>query len=90
MKKMIPSFNISINSVLCVILVFLFLSYLGIIKVYHKETFMPNINNNNQLMPGAYPVSDNVPILADEYKVKKNTNVTKNNNTNIWKQYPNE
>jgi len=88
MKKTIPSFNISINSVLTVILVLLFLSYLGIIKVYHKETFMPNINNNNQLMPGAYPISDNVPILADEYKVKKNTNVTKNNNYNIWKQYP--
>jgi hypothetical protein len=36
MKKMIPSFNISINSVLCVILVFLLLSNLGIIKVYNK------------------------------------------------------
>ena len=41
MKKMIPSFNISINSVLFVILVLLFLSYLGIIKIYHKETRDP-------------------------------------------------
>ena len=88
MKKMISSFNISINSVLFVILVLLFLSYLGILKIYHKETFIPNINNNNQLMPGAYPISDTAPLLVGEYKVKKNTNVTKNNNYNIWKQYP--
>ena len=88
MKKMISSFNISINSVLFVILVLLFLSYLGIIKIYHKETFMPNINNNNQLTPGVYPISDTAPLLVGDYKVKKNTNVTKNNNYNIWKQYP--
>ena len=88
MKKMIPSFNISINSVLFVILVLVLLSYFGIIHVYHKETFIPNINNNNQLMPGVYPISDTAPLLVGEYKVKKNTNVTKNNNYNIWKQLP--
>ena len=88
MKNMIPNFNISINSVLFVILVLLFLSYLGIIKIYHKETFISNINNNNQLTPGAYPQSDNVPLLSGAYKVKKNTNVTKNNNNTNWKQLP--
>jgi hypothetical protein len=88
MKKMISNFNISINSVLFVILVLLFLSYLGIIKIYHKETFMPNINNNNQLMPGVYPLSDDVPLLDGDYTVKNNTNITKNNTYNNWKQYP--
>jgi hypothetical protein len=88
MKKMISSFNISINSVLFVILVLVLLSYFGIIHVYHKETFIPNINNNNQLMPGVYPISDTAPLLVGDYKVKKNTNVTKNNNYNIWKQLP--
>ena len=86
MKKIIPSFNVSINSVLFIILVLLLLSYFGISQIYHKETFVPNINNNNQLNPGMYPLSDNVPILTDYYKVKKNTNVTKNNSYNIWKQ----
>ena len=88
MKKMMSSFNISINSVLFVILVLLFLSYLGIIKIYNKETFMPNINNNNQLAPGSYPLSATEPILYGDYNVKKDTNVTKNNNYNIWKQLP--
>lgn len=88
MKKIIPSFNVSINSVLFIILVLLLLSYFGISQIYHKETFVPNINNNNQLNPGMYPLSDNVPILTDYYKVKKNTNVTKNNSYNIWKQLP--
>ena len=86
MKNMISNFNISINSVLFVILVLVLFSYFGIIQVYHKETFLPNINNNNRLAPSAYPRSDNVPLLSGSYKVKKNTNITKNNNYNIWKQ----
>jgi hypothetical protein len=88
MKKMIPNFNISINSVLFVILVLVLLSYFGIIQVYHKETFLPNINNNNRLMPGSYPKSANVPLLSGDYNVKKNTNVTKNNNNTNWRQRP--
>jgi hypothetical protein len=46
------------------------------------------MNNNNQLEPGNFPISSTQPILYGDYKVKQNTNVTKNNDYNIWKEYP--
>jgi hypothetical protein len=39
-------------------------------------------------MPGEYPLTATQPLLYGDYKVKQNTNVTKNNNYNIWKSYP--
>ena len=36
---------------LIVLVVFLILVFIGTIKVYHTETFAPNMNNNNKLMP---------------------------------------
>ena len=77
-----------INFFLAVLVIFLVLVFIGAIKVYHTETFAPNMNNNNQLEPGNFPVSDTQPLLYGDYKVKKNTNVTKNNDYNIWKEYP--
>ena len=77
-----------INIFLIILVVFLVLIFIGAIKVYHTETFTPNMNNNNQLAPGKFPISDTQPLLYGSYNVKKNTNVTKNNDYNIWKQYP--
>ena len=77
-----------INLFLIILVVFLVLFFIGTIKVYHTETFTPNMNNNNQLTPGKFPISDTEPLLYGSYNVKKNTNVTKNNDYNIWKQYP--
>ena len=77
-----------INFFLIVLVIFLVLVFIGAIKVYHTETFTPNMNNNNQLEPGNFPVSSTQPILYGDYKVKQNTNVTKNNDYNIWKEYP--
>ena len=77
-----------INTILVVLVVFLVLVFIGAIKVYHTETFAPNMNNNNHLVPGEFPLSDTQPLLYGAYKVKQNTNVTKDNNYNIWKEYP--
>jgi hypothetical protein len=88
MKKNNSILNISINAILFVILVLLLLSYFGFIGVFYKESFIANINNNRQLMPGEYPLTATQPLLYGDYKVKQNTNVTKNNNYNIWKSYP--
>lgn len=80
--------KIIINFFLVVLVIFLVLVFIGAIKVYHTETFAPNMNNNNQLEPGNFPISSTQPILYGDYKVKQNTNVTKNNDYNIWKEYP--
>ena len=77
-----------INTILVILVVFLVLVFMGAIKVYHTETFAPNMNNNNKLEPGKFPLSDTQPLLYGDYKVKQNTNVTKDNNYNIWKEYP--
>jgi hypothetical protein len=77
-----------INIILVVLVVFLVLFFIGTIKVYHTETFAPNMNNNNKLGPAEFPISDTQPLLHGYYKVKQNTNVTKNNDYNIWKEYP--
>jgi hypothetical protein len=87
-RNKISGVNFLINSSLFVILVILLLVFIGSIKVYHTESFVPNINNNNQLSPAQFPLSVTQPILYGDYKVKKDTNVTKNNNYNIWKKYP--
>jgi hypothetical protein len=77
-----------INTILFILLIVLILCYFGIFKFTYSESFGPNINNNYRLEPGAYPVSDDKPILYGDYNVKQNTGVTKNNNYNIWKDYP--
>ena len=75
-------------SLICLV-VFLVLVFIGVIKVYHNETFIPNMNNNNQLVPEDFTKSGEEQLLLyEDYDVKKNTNVTKNNNFNIWKDYP--
>lgn len=77
-----------INSILFILLIVLLVCYFGMSKITSFETFGPNMNNNYRLEPGAYPVSDDKPLLYDDYNIKTNTNVTKNNNYNIWKSYP--
>lgn len=77
-----------INSILFIILIVFVLCYFGIFKFTSSEAFGPNMNNNYMLMPAKYPVSVNEPLLYGDYNVKSNTNVTKNNNYNIWKDYP--
>jgi hypothetical protein len=77
-----------INSILFILLILLVLCYFGIFKFISTETFESNMNNDNQLRPGKYSISDDKPLLHGYYNIKDNTNVTKNNNYNIWKEYP--
>jgi hypothetical protein len=77
-----------INTILFILLIVLVLCYFGIFKFTYSESFGPGMNNNYRLNPGAYPNSSDKPILYGDYNVKQNTGVTKNNNYNIWKDYP--
>ena len=78
-----------IDFILIVLVVFLVLVFIGTIKVYHTETFAPNMNNNNQLVPEDFTKNGREQLLLyGDYNVKENTEVTKNNNFNIWKDYP--
>jgi hypothetical protein len=78
-----------IDIILIVLVVFLVLVFIGTIKVYHTETFTPNMNNNNQLVPEDFTKNGREQLLLyGDYDVKENTDVTKNNNFNIWKEYP--
>jgi hypothetical protein len=78
-----------IDIILVVLVVFLVLVFIGTIKVYHTETFAPNMNNNNQLVPEDFTKNGREQLLLyGDYDVKENTEVTKNNNFNIWKDYP--
>ncbi len=77
-----------INSILFILLILLVLCYFGIFNFISRETFESNMNNDNQLRPGKYSISDDKPLLHGYYNIKDNTNVTKNNNYNIWKEYP--
>jgi hypothetical protein len=78
-----------IDIILIVLVVFLVLVFIGTIKVYHTETFTPNMNNNNQLVPEDFTKNGREQLLLyGDYDVKENTEVTKNNNFNIWKDYP--
>ena len=78
-----------IDFILIVLVVFLVLVFIGTIKVYHTETFTPNMNNNNQLVPEDFTKNDREQLLLyGDYDLKENIDVTKNNNFNIWKDYP--
>ena len=77
-----------INTILFILLIVLILCYFGIFKFTYSESFGPGMNNNYRLSPGVYPNSSDNPILYGDYNVKQNTDVTKNNNYNIWKDYP--
>ena len=78
-----------IDFILIVLVVFLVLVFIGTIKVYHTETFTSNMNNNNQLVPEDFTKNGREQLLLyGDYDVKENTEVTKNNNFNIWKDYP--
>ena len=78
-----------IDFILIVLVVFLVLVFIGTIKVYHTETFTPNMNNNNQMVPEDFTKNGREQLLLyGDYDVKENTEVTKNNNFNIWKDYP--
>lgn len=78
-----------IDFILIVLVVFLVLVFIGTIKVYHTETFTSNMNNNNQLVPEDFTKNGREQLLLyGDYDVKENTDVTKNNNFNIWKDYP--
>lgn len=78
-----------IDFILIVLVVFLVLVFIGTIKVYHTETFTPNMNNNNQLVPEDFTKNGREQLLLyGDYDLKENIDVTKNNNFNIWKDYP--
>ena len=70
-----------INTILFIFLILLVLCYFGIFKFTSKEAFEYKRHSR-------YPKSQDVPLLYGYYNVKENTNVTKNNNYNIWKDYP--
>jgi hypothetical protein len=80
--------NFFINFILIILVVFLVMVFIGTVKVYHTETFAPNMNNNNKFEPGEFPISVTQPLLYEDYEVKKNTNVTKNNESTVWREYP--
>ena len=77
-----------INTILFIFLILLVVCYFGIFKFMSKEAFESKINSNNRLSPGQYPMSQDELLLRGYYNIKENTNVTKNNNYNIWKEYP--
>ena len=77
-----------INTILFIFLILLVVCYFGIFKFMSKEAFESKINSNNRLSPGQYPKSQDELLLRGYYNIKENTNVTKNNNYNIWKEYP--
>lgn len=77
-----------VNSILFILLIVLVLCYFGIFKIVSIETFGRIMNNNNRLSPGEYSISVNEPILYGDYNVKEDTGVTKNNRSDIWKDYP--
>jgi hypothetical protein len=77
-----------VNIILIIFVIVLALCYLGVLKITSKESFESNMNNDNLLRPGKYSVSVDKPLLHGYYNVKDNTNVTKNNNYNIWEDYP--
>ena len=77
-----------VNSILFILLIVLVLCYFGIFKIVSIETFGRVMNNNNRLSPGEYSISVNEPILYGDYNVKEDTGVTKNNRSDIWKDYP--
>ena len=70
-----------INTILFILLIVLILCYFGIFKFTSKEAFEYKRHSK-------YPKSQDVPLLYGDYNVKQNTGVTKNNNYNIWKDYP--
>jgi hypothetical protein len=74
--------------ILMVLVVFLVLVFIGTVKVYHTETFSPNMNNNNKLVPSNFPIDEKQLLLYGDYNIKKDIDVTKNNNSDIWKDYP--
>ena len=77
-----------ISSILFVFLIILVLCYFGIFRFVSKEEFESRMSNDMLLRPGKYPESQNTPLLHGYYNIKENTNVTKNNNYNIWEEYP--
>ena len=79
----------NINNILFIFLIILVLCYFGLFKFVSKEAFQSSsMVNDNLLRPGKYPISEDKPLLAGYYNIKDNTNVTKNNNYNIWEEYP--
>jgi len=70
-----------INTILFILLIVIVLYYFGIFKFVSKETF-------EYKRYSKYPKSQDEPLLYGYYNVKENTNVTKNNNYNIWEEYP--
>lgn len=82
------SLKFLIDIILMVLVVFLMLFFIGTIKVYHTETFSPNMNNNNKLVPSSFPIDEKQLLLYENYNIKKNIDVTKNSNSDIWKDYP--
>ena len=77
-----------VNIILIIFVIVLALCYLGVLKITSKESFESNMNNDNLLRPGKYSVSADKPLLHGYYNIKDNTNGTKNNNYNIWEEYP--
>jgi hypothetical protein len=70
-----------INSILLILFIVIVLYYFEIFKFASKEAFEYKRHSK-------YPKSQDEPLLYGYYNVKKNTNVTKNNNYNIWEEYP--
>ena len=65
------SLKFLIDIILMVLVVFLMLFFIGTIKVYHTETFSPNMNNNNKLVPSSFPIDEKQLLLYENYNIKK-------------------
>ena len=75
--------NTPINTILILFLALLIPIYFSIVA--YKEGFL---NKRDMLMPGNYPISDTQPVLYDDYPVKPNPEITKNNASQNWVDYP--
>ena len=72
------------NCLLLIVLLILILS--SVIYMYSKKRL--GFTNYNLDNPGIYPLSDNLPILTDEYKYTGNKNVSNDSYSDIWWHYP--
>jgi len=79
----------NINTILIIFVIVVGVCFFGVCKFVSKEAFQSSSMVNDKLLrPGKYPNKQENPLLVGYYNIKDNTNVTKNNNYNIWEEYP--
>ncbi len=70
-----------VNIILFLILALLIPLFYSLVQ--YRESFVTKMLN-----PDNYPIGDNQPLLVNDYPVKPNANVTRDQSSTIWKEYP--